>query len=266
MENKTAKCVYCNKDFIKQYSSQKYCSIQCANIKNNVARSKNVRLPKEFNASLVEFMGILFGDGHVSKYFVKIYLNAVADRDYVPFVMELAKSLFHGASITVRFNKKDSTNEIQISSIVVANYLKKIGFNLPRQIPEWINHDIDFLKAFIRGLFDTEGSVGFKKFNGRNGKYLYKQLTFTSRNNNLLSFIPKNLANFRIKSTTTSRKNIYISNSEDIKKFLMEIGLHNPKLIKKILIKNKEEYIVRLGRGPQWKGARAVESAALEMR
>lgn len=267
MENKFANCIYCEEQFVKQYPTQKYCSVKCANKRNNVLRSKQVKLPNKFDIPFAEFIGILFGDGSVTTYRVRVSLNAIEDREYAFFVVRLIKQIFPGGGVISYFRPRDNTIEILISSKIIADYLKKTGFNSSRRVPTWIRENPEFLKAFIRGLFDTEGSVGFKKFNGRNGKYLYKQLTFTNRNKNLLNFVIKNLRKFEFKPTMESKKNIYISNLKDIQRFLKEIKLHNPKLINKILMKNKDGYIVRLGRGPQeWRGTKVAESAALEMR
>lgn len=251
MKGRLINCAFCNNEFIKHYRAQKYCCLKCANTKNNIQRSHKVKLPTKFSNSLAEFLGILFGDGCVSNFYTKIYLNAVADRDYVTFVRELANRLFPGVNATVQHHKKECVTGIQISSKSVANYLKKIGFKKSRQIPIWINENRSFANSFIRGLFDTEGSVGFKKFNGKNGNYLYKQLTFTNRNKGLLNFVSKKLNEVGLKPTMNSEKNIYISNPRDIERFSAIIGSSNPKIIHKLLIKNYNGYIIKFGRGPQ---------------
>jgi len=245
-----APCKCCGEIFTKEYKNQKYCSIKCANKINPQNQPRPVKLP-EYSNDLAEFMGIIFGDGTVSDFYSKIWLNSLADRDYIPFVEKLAKSLFPGATVTSGKDKKDGASWIQISSKIVSSYLQKIGFNFPRRVPSWIKKNPKFIKAFIRGLFDTEGSVGLKKFNGRNGKYLYKQLTFTNKSLNLLNFVPKHLKKLGMKPTMNSRKNIYISNLKDICFFLKTIGLHNPKLIQKALIKDYNNYRTREGRGQQ---------------
>lgn len=251
MKNKINNCLYCNKKFTKQYSAQKYCSLQCANTQNNINRANQVKFPDKFNIFLAEFMGILYGDGCVSVYSTAIYLNSIVDKKYSLFVVKLAKNLFPGASVTIQYCKRAHMIIIQISAKMVSDYLKQIGFDKSRLIPQWIDKDLNFTYSFIRGLFDTEGSVGFKKFKGKTGNYLYKQLAFTNKNDNLLKFVSEKLEKFRLKPTMFSKKNIYISNPYNIKKFINIIGLHNPKLIQKISLKNIDGYIVKTGRGPQ---------------
>ena len=90
-----------------------------------------------------------------------------------------------------------------------------------------------FTKRTIRGLFDTEGSVGIKRFQGKNGLYVYKQLTFTNTNKNILKFIESGLTKLDFSPTKNAKKNIYLSNVKDIKKYFEIIGTSNPKLVKK---------------------------------
>jgi hypothetical protein len=120
------------------------------------------------------------------------------------------------------------TIEVQISSKVVTAYLREIGFDPKnRLIPEWIHSDQSFSNAAVRGLFDTEGTVGHKKTIGRRGNYLYKQLTVTNTNKNILGFVERVLVGQGYKPTLGSRKNIYISNSLDISRYLNDIGIQN---------------------------------------
>lgn len=233
------------------YSVQKFCSLNCANIYNNKKRTHNIALPKVYGAELAEFMGIVFGDGCVTEFSVYIYLNSIADIGYVPFVTKLASRLFPGASINGKKEKTQNVIRIQISSKIVSAYLKNIGFKKSREIPHWINDDKVLARYFIRGLFDTEGSISFKKYSGKNGNYLYKQLTFTNLNKNLLSFVIKELTALKLKSTSHTVKNLYISNPESIQSFVDLIGFSNPKLINKVKITNFDGYNIRAGRGPQ---------------
>lgn len=260
-------CKFCRKKFDKKYEAQVFCSLICSN-RHNLNNKNRVTVPRRQSANLAEFFGILLGDGSVTKYFSKIYLNRIADKKYAPFVKDLAEKLFKGASVTYRERLGNGTIEIQISSREACDFLKNIGFDAKnRTIPLWITEKGSYIKATIRGLFDTEGSVGIKYFHGKNGKYIYKQLTVTNKNRNILIFISKNLAALGFSPTVNSGKNIYISNPRDIRRFIREIGLHNPKLTNKIAIRDYNGFKTRLGRGAQkWKRGRVDKRAALEMR
>ncbi len=237
MERIKVYCKFCSEPFIKNYKAQKFCSLMCAN-RFNLNNKSNVVLPP-IDGNLAEFFGILLGDGGVEKYHTKIYLNRIVDADYANYVLKLSRGLFSGAGITSYNKVSRGTIEIQVSSREVGNFLIKLGFRgKDRYVPDWICENDNFAKLCLRGLFDTEGSVGIKYFKGRNGLYLYKQLTFTNKNKNLLLFVENKLSDFGYKPTRGSKKNIYLSNRPDTERFLAEIGSSNSKITNKIKIKS----------------------------
>lgn len=240
------KCRFCNKNFYPKYLNQNFCSLICAN-RFNLNNKKYIKLPKRYSKDFAEFFGILLGDGSVTKYYLKVFLNPNADLGYSTYIRALSRKLFPGTFISHYFRPKKGTEEIQLSSKDVTDYIRQCGFDsIKRRIPSWISRNINFVKAAIRGLFDTEGSIGIKYFKGKNGNYFYKQLTFTNKNKYLLKFVEKQLIAFNYKPTKNSKKNIYLSNSQDICRYFREIGSNNPKLIKKLkqktLIKNRCKY------------------------
>lgn len=193
--------------------------------------------PKGYSKELAEFFGILLGDGGVEKYFIRIYLNMKADKGYAPNVLKLIQYSLPQIKVSLFLRQKRGTEEIQISSKDACDYLRSIGFDPKNRIvPDWIIKNKEFTKACIRGLFDTEGSIGIKYFNGKNGIYTYQQLTFTNKNVGLLSFIEKGLKKLGFSPTKNSKANIYISNKKDIEKYFNTIGTSNPKLAKKLKI------------------------------
>ncbi len=227
-------CSYCKRVFQKRREKQKFCSVACSN-RSNLNNKKKVFLPKKYTEELAELFGILLGDGSLTRYYLRIYLNAIADKAYVPKVYALCKKLFPKARIARYVRVARGTEEIQISSSDVSRYLSTIGFSPKiRSIPEWIQKDSAFSRATLRGLFDTEGSVGLKKFTGKNGQYVYAQITFTNKNSNILEFVERALQEFGFKPTKNSKKNIYLSNVRDANRYMLEIGSSNPKLAEKL--------------------------------
>ncbi len=201
-------------------------------------------LPKKFSNDLAELYGILLGDGTLTKYYIQVYLNITSDKMYIPYVLQLARKLFPESPVTTFPVPHNSVNIVQISSTDVCNFFKKIGFDRKiRSIPKWIINNKEFTKATLRGIFDTEGSVGIKYFKGKNGNYFYKQVTFTNKNENILNFIEKSLELLDYKPTKNSTKNIYISNRLQIEKFAIEIGSSNPNKANKIMIQEIDGFV-----------------------
>lgn len=197
-------------------------------------------MPSKLGEDLAELAGIFLGDGNLTKYFFKVYLNRIADKEYPEYVLKLCQLIFPEATISCRDIPEHGTKDIQISSKIACDYLRKeAGFDQKkRHIPRWILKEDRFIKQCIRGLFDTEGSVAMKYFNGKKGKRLYKQLTFTNSNEKILQFVEKYLRLYSYRPTRNSKKNIYLSNKNDIARYMDEIGSSNPKMLGKLKIEN----------------------------
>lgn len=243
ISNMTSGCKNCQSLFIKQYTKHVFCSLKCSNRYNLNNKNFSIILPQDYSIDLAEFVGILLGDGNISPYQIKIYLNLTEDKDYVSYIKSLSGKLFSGATTSIVERKNKGTATITLSGKDITEFLKKIGLKSAKnRIPPWILKNQEFFKATIRGLIDTEGSIGFKYFSGRSGKYLYKQLTFTNKNPVLLQFVEKHLKLLGYKPTLNSSKNIYLSNRMDIERYLIEIGSGNPKIAEKILTTELKGY------------------------
>ena len=134
-------------------------------------------LPKEPSEKLAEFIGILAGDGHVgyheksNDYLITISSNAKDELKYLRYAKKLANLLFN---FEMKLRKQDNTLSIYKRSKAIFLFLQIIGFqkkNCCVRIPPWILDDDKFAKSFIRGLFDTDGSVSLKNNHGRHKFY-----------------------------------------------------------------------------------------------
>ena len=119
----------------------------------------------EISTKLAEFAGIIYGDGYLSPkiYTIQVSLDLNVDYNYSMYITSLVKDLFninmrvydlplHGLRI-VRINSK-SLYEFLASQQFVNEDGKK-------RVPSWVLRNEDYLKAFIRGLVDTDGSMYF---------------------------------------------------------------------------------------------------------
>ena len=96
----------------------------------------------------------------------------MTETSYADYVNKLTVSLF-GLHFHTRIFLYNHTVNVVRKSQGISNFLRAIGYEKRQcimSIPEWIwNNDLE-LKAFIRGIFDTDGSIALKKNHGR---YLY---------------------------------------------------------------------------------------------
>ena len=243
-------CDFCKKEFRKREQKYKFCSLKCAN-NFNLNGLKKVVPPKK-STDLAEFVGIMLGDGELTRYQVKVSLNTLVDKEYIYYVSILMKRLFPGLEIKIRLRENEGCTTIGMNSRIVADFLKQMGITSWKPIiPIWILEQNKYIAACIRGLIDTEGCIGFKVYNGRNKNNIYRQLAFTSRNPVLLTFIRDGLSGLGLKCTQSLIKNIYLSNDKQIDQYRNLIGFHNPKLEQRSLIRDYLLY-------KSWRGARAV--------
>lgn len=237
-------CLFCLATFTGKYPPQKFCSRQCAN-RHNLNNLRKANLPEK-SEKLAEFVGMYLGDGTLATYYACIFLNTIADKEYVFYVKDLCQKLFPGISVTLVKKSIENCVRVQINSVLVARFLQRMGLK-PKSVPEWIFEKESYQKACIRGLFDTEGSISYKIYKARKKISVYKQLNFRNADVNLMKFVRDGLVNYGFSPTMTLRRSLYLSTHKDIELYRQMIGFSNPKLIKRSMVQNWEEYLI-------WKG------------
>lgn len=235
------KCKNCKKRFKKQYKSQKFCSLTCTN-RHNLNGLNEVKLPRH-SIKLAEFIGIVMGDGNVSKYYANISLNSISDQHYIHYVRRLSSELFPGAPISTLPRKNKNLTCVRICSRIVANFLKNMGIiSYKKVIPNWILAKESYRLACIKGLFDTEGSISFKIYRSRKGTSVYKQLNFRNADQKLMRFVRDELVALGLKPTKTLRRSLYLSNHEAIDTYRKVVGFGNHKLLQRSKINDYTTY------------------------
>ena len=214
----------------------------------NVKGGKNsygstIKLIKpEFNEKLAEFIGAVLGDGHVfyhkgkkiGVYGIRIAGDLNLDKDYHEnYLKELGKSLFKlEGRVLLRIKEKNNERFLDFYSKELVEFFKEIpiypGNKIKNQstIPKWIIEHNTFLKACLRGLIDTDGSI----FRMSNKNFNLLRICFTNYNITLLN----DTRNAFIKlgfnpSKIILNKQFFLSRKSDITKYLKEIGFSNKK-------------------------------------
>lgn len=211
----------------------------------------------EINDDLAEETGIHIGDGSMNNYRTNGPCYTVAchkydDREYIDnFVLPLIKRIY-GNEPKPRF-WSIGTYGFRIRSKNIVEFKNEIlGLPLGKKneitIPQQIRRNKKLMKCFIRGLFDTDGSLTLWKTNNK----LYPRIYFSNTSKNLVKQVKDFLISegFRVTywKTIYNQENwldsyrLSINGVNMTIKWKNEIGFNNPKNIKKLGIlgiKNK---------------------------
>lgn len=182
----------------------------------------DIRLPEQ-SALLAEFLGIMLGDGHIS-HFQTIVTLGTKELAYVQYVQILMQRLFKvKTTISV---KKSGHRDVYIGSTLITKWLKEQGLvqnKVAAQVgvPKWIMSDETYMRAFVRGFFDTDGSV----YNLRFGI----QISLTNKSVPLLLALQGMLRKLGYEASEASAYRVYITKRRDVERFFKEVAPANDK-------------------------------------
>lgn len=209
-------------------------------------KTKEIREP-ENSEELAEFYGAMLGDGnsHRTKYYksrtnkrgtymVRIVGDSRLDKKYhLQYLKPLIERLF-AVKVHSKFFKNKNVMLIEACGIKLVEFLEKKGFppgnkiKNKLRIPFWIRNNENYLKACLRGLYDTDGSV--YKLTNQNSH----QICFTNYNFQLMNDVRNSLLNLGINCSKISQKDLYITKKSELRKFLKLIGFSNNRHLKKV--------------------------------
>ncbi|PIU21438.1 MAG: hypothetical protein COT15_02320 [Candidatus Diapherotrites archaeon CG08_land_8_20_14_0_20_34_12] len=202
-------------------------------------KTKHIHTPP-LTEDLAEFLGILSGDGCLTKpYCTAITCNNLVDKYYVKNrVRELCINLFQAVP-TIRVQK--NAIHIRVYSKELFNFLKN-KYDFPEglkknklKIPIKILQKEKLVKAFLRGVFDTDGS--FHKHHKNTAA-----IEITSASKTFLEEIRDALSTFGF-SVCLSGISTYIYDSKQIDLFFKKIKPNNLKHIYKYNFFKKKGYV-----------------------
>jgi len=201
-------------------------------------KPKRAKILSEKSENLAEIIGVVLGDGHLEEshklghYAVKIS-GGLDDLEYLAdFVAPLFRKLFGKQMKSLRFKKaKGVMFYIYDKNIVctMEHYGLKPGNkkNNNARIPEWILSKDEYLRACLRGLFDTDGTVFPKSANSK-----IPQLELTSKIEGVQETFRRGLLQLGFMPSKWSKSvspkcGLYAR--EQVMAFRRRIGFHNPK-------------------------------------
>jgi DNA-binding transcriptional regulator WhiA len=194
--------------------------------KNYLHQRRDIEIPTQ-SAVLAEFLGIMLGDGHVSP-FQTIVTLGTKELEYVEYVADLMFTLF-GVRGTVCI-KKNGYRDVYIGSVVLTKWLREQGLVSNKvaaqaDVPAWIFEDLEYMRRFIRGFFDTDGSIYALKFG--------RQISLTNFSAPLLVSLQMILTKLGYKPSAVSSHNVYLTRKQDIERFFEEICPANTKHLRR---------------------------------
>lgn len=201
--------------------------------KLDIFTKKEITEPRQ-NEQFAELVGILIGDGSVTRYQVSIATSSLVDYKYSLFTAELIEKLF-GIKPTVSKRKGMNCITIVASSVNLVEFLKQNGVlqgHKLRQnlnIPAWILSDRSYEIACLRGIFDTDGCI-FQETHKIKGKtYSYSRLSFVSMSSYLRETIHEILSELEFTPKIRNNRSVNLENPADIAAYFRIVGTSNPK-------------------------------------
>lgn len=181
-----------------------------------------------YSDKLAEFVGIMLGDGNLTPTQVAVTLGK-KDR-YADYVSRLMNSLF-GPKPKIIF-PKDGDSVVYLGSTMIVRWFLKMGlvFNKVKwqvDIPKWIFSEASYMRAALRGLFDTDGSVYKLRWG--------MQISFCNRSRPLIESVRRMLIRLKFHPSQISGYNLYLTRQDDIGRFVREIGFGNQKHAARLL-------------------------------
>lgn len=222
---------------IRKQSWQKWWDGEGKKKRRDFITSKKVTLPSK-SKDLSEFMGLMLGDGTVSTYHISVTLHSVDDYEYSLFVQQLMKKLF-SVCPKVYARKNSQAIAVTIARKRVVDYLNKLGLPIGDKIkkrasvPKWVLNDDRYMKACLRGLIDTDGTVFDHVYYVKGKEYTYTKISFSSGSHTLRNNVYDMLSHFGIKACV-SGTNVRLDSRKSVDDYKTLIGFHNPKHLKRM--------------------------------
>ncbi len=203
--------------------------------------SKKEVIKPKMNSELAEIFGIINGDGHIdiNNNEMCIVGNAL-EAEYFNYLKDLFEKNFN-LKFTM-FKMRPTTLKLRVYSkglveILVKDYEFPFGHKTGKlSIPKQVYKSNYWLSSYIRGLFDTDGTIYKRRKKDMVIEIISVDKSFLKEIKNALSIL-----NFKV---GISGKNLYIYNQDDIRRFFEVIKPANSKHLKRFYLYSQNKALV----------------------
>jgi len=232
------------RNLYKKYGKEKFSEWRRQVARKNPffkSQIKSIKIPEE-GESLGEFIGIVLGDGTLTKYFVRLSGDATTDlpyfREYIP---RLIWRLFK-IKPSIYFDK--SRIYVLVCSVRLCKYLHRV-WELPygdkilkkAHISKGLFENRTMLKGCIRGLVDTDGYIG------KDGDAFC--IRFTSHNKILFNQVKRFMKTFDVISFSYERE-LGTRKKDRILKYMNDICSSNLKNVIRFKEYNENKRLIKV--------------------
>ncbi len=205
---------------------------------NNFLSRKTIKHPV-YSERLAEFMGIMAGDGHLARYQVLMSTHSQTDYAHACFVAKLGEELF-GIKAKITNRKDENTTTVVFSSRTMSESIERLGMPAGNKlknglsIPDWILTSNDYKKAYIRGLFDTDGCIFLDKHAVKHKIYAHTGWMITSASIDFRKQIVLVLNQLGYHPTCQpTQMSVFLRRQKEVWRYFHEIGSSNDKHLKR---------------------------------
>lgn len=202
--------------------------------------SKPIKKP-DFSDCLAELVGIILGDGGISKYQVVITYHRFDDAAYSKFVRGLITKLFN-VPIGTYLSPRALANDLMVSRKELVDFLvEKVGLKIGNKVrqqvdvPDWIKLNSQYKISCLRGLMDTDGCVIRHKYKVGGKEFEYRKLAFSNASKPLIKFVYNVLLEHNMHPRITKDgRGVRVESKAGIKQYFLKIGSSNPKHLNRL--------------------------------
>jgi len=186
---------------------------------------------------LAEFIGILLGDGYISRKYNRIKISCNSNEiEYINYIKNLIISLFNYRPI-IKKRKNENTIDLFIFNKKIINFIiDEVGLN---ESPKWnhavipkfyLKHD----KEIIRGYFDTDGCLTIANNNGLRYPRIEMKIMPSPMQEQFLTILKKYNFRYGAYNLDKGKIRVQINGKTQLAKWKNLIGSNNQKNISRI--------------------------------